>query len=51
MSKSLVDIAKEYSRAWAEHDPDAIAAMHAAILCSICMTFAPRQPDVQPFAH
>src|SRR5256885_15433743 len=28
MSKSLVDIAKEYSRAWAEHDPDAIAAMH-----------------------
>src|SRR6266550_3543922 len=27
MSKSLVDIAKEYSRAWAEHDPDAIAAM------------------------
>jgi ketosteroid isomerase-like protein len=28
MSKSLVDLAKEYSAAWAEHDPDAIAAMH-----------------------
>ena len=28
MTKSLVDIAKEYSRAWAEHDPDAIAVMH-----------------------
>jgi steroid delta-isomerase-like uncharacterized protein len=28
MSKSLVEIAKEYSHAWAEHDPDAIAAMH-----------------------
>ena len=28
MNKSLVDLAKEYSAAWAEHDPDAIAAMH-----------------------
>src|SRR5205807_8810136 len=28
MSKSLFDISKEYSRAWAEHDPDAIAALH-----------------------
>jgi ketosteroid isomerase-like protein len=29
MSKSLVDVAKEYSTAWAEHDPDAIVAMHS----------------------
>ncbi len=28
MSRSVMEIAKEYSRAWAEHDPDAIAAMH-----------------------
>ena len=28
MSKSLVELAKEYSGAWAAHDPDAIAAMH-----------------------
>ena len=28
MSRNVVEIAKEYSRAWAEHDPDAIAAMH-----------------------
>jgi ketosteroid isomerase-like protein len=28
MSKSLVEFAKEYSGAWAVHDPDAIAAMH-----------------------
>ena len=28
MSKSLVEFAKEYSSAWAVHDPDAIAAMH-----------------------
>ena len=28
MSKSLVEFAKEYSGAWAAHDPDAIAAMH-----------------------
>ena len=28
MNKSLVDLAKEYSAAWAQHDPDAIAAMH-----------------------
>lgn len=29
MSKSLVEFAKEYSGAWAVHDPDAIAAMHS----------------------
>ena len=28
MSKSLVELAKEYSGAWAVHEPDAIAAMH-----------------------
>ncbi len=28
MSKSLVEFAKEYSGAWAAHDPDAITAMH-----------------------
>ena len=28
MSKSFVEFAKEYSGAWAVHDPDAIAAMH-----------------------
>jgi ketosteroid isomerase-like protein len=28
MSKSLVELAKEYSGAWAAHDPDASAAMH-----------------------
>ena len=28
MSKSLMEFAKEYSGAWAVHDPDAIAAMH-----------------------
>ena len=28
MSKSLMEFAKEYSSAWAVHDPDAIAAMH-----------------------
>ena len=28
MSKSLVEFAKEYSGAWAAHDPAAIAAMH-----------------------
>jgi len=28
MSMSLMEFAKEYSRAWAVHDPDAIAAMH-----------------------
>ena len=28
MSKSLVEFAKEYSGAWALHDPDAIAALH-----------------------
>jgi ketosteroid isomerase-like protein len=28
MTKSLVEFAKEYSGAWAAHDPDAIAAMH-----------------------
>src|ERR1700704_2598339 len=28
MSKSLMEFAKEYSGAWARHDPDAIAAMH-----------------------
>src|SRR3979490_1062070 len=28
MSKSLTEFAKEYSGAWAVHDPDAIAAMH-----------------------
>jgi len=28
VSKSLVEFAKEYSGAWAVHDPDAIAAMH-----------------------
>jgi steroid delta-isomerase-like uncharacterized protein len=28
LSKSLVEFAKEYSGAWAVHDPDAIAAMH-----------------------
>jgi hypothetical protein len=28
MSKSLIEFAKEYSGAWAAHDPDAIAAMH-----------------------
>jgi steroid delta-isomerase-like uncharacterized protein len=28
MSKSLMEFAKEYSGAWAMHDPDAIAAMH-----------------------
>jgi steroid delta-isomerase-like uncharacterized protein len=28
LTKSLVEFAKEYSGAWAAHDPDAIAAMH-----------------------
>jgi len=28
VSQSLVEFAKEYSSAWAAHDPDAIAAMH-----------------------
>jgi hypothetical protein len=28
MSKSLMEFAKQYSAAWAGHDPDAIAAMH-----------------------
>ena len=28
MSRSVLELAKEYSRAWAEHDPDAITAMH-----------------------
>ncbi len=28
MSKSLMEFAKEYSGAWAMHDPDAIAVMH-----------------------
>jgi ketosteroid isomerase-like protein len=28
MSKNLMEFAKEYSRAWAVHDPAAIAAMH-----------------------
>ena len=28
MSKSLMQFAKEYSGAWAVHEPDAIAAMH-----------------------
>ena len=28
MSKSLSEIAMQYSRTWAAHDPDAIAAMH-----------------------
>jgi hypothetical protein len=28
MSKSLMEFAKEYSGAWAVHDPDAIAALH-----------------------
>jgi ketosteroid isomerase-like protein len=28
MSKNLMEFAKEYSGAWAAHDPDAIAAMH-----------------------
>lgn len=28
MSKSLVEFAKEYSGAWAAHNPDLIAAMH-----------------------
>ena len=28
MSKNLVEFAKEYSGAWAEHDADAIAALH-----------------------
>jgi steroid delta-isomerase-like uncharacterized protein len=28
LSKSLVEFAKEYSGAWAVHDPDAIVAMH-----------------------
>jgi ketosteroid isomerase-like protein len=28
MSKSLMEFAKEYSGAWAAHDPGAIAAMH-----------------------
>lgn len=28
MNRSLMEIAKEYSGAWAAHDPDAIAAMH-----------------------
>jgi hypothetical protein len=28
MSKRLMEFAKEYSAAWAGHDPDAIAAMH-----------------------
>jgi ketosteroid isomerase-like protein len=29
VSKTLVELAKEYSSAWAVHDPDAIAAMHS----------------------
>lgn len=28
MSKNLMEFAKEYSGAWAKHDPDSIAAMH-----------------------
>src|SRR5437879_11864715 len=28
MNNGLVDLAKEYSAAWDQHDPDAIAAMH-----------------------
>jgi ketosteroid isomerase-like protein len=28
MSKSLMEFAREYSGAWAAHDPDSIAAMH-----------------------
>ena len=28
MSRSVLELAKEYSRAWAEHNPDAITALH-----------------------